>query len=160
VLERSRALLSEHTDPEPRYTAAIDHLSACRARGDLARTHLLYGEWLRRHKRRTDARVQLRAALDHFEEMGAAAFAARARRELGIIDHVPEHQGQTPWRAAGLTTQESAVADLALGGATNGEIAATLMISQHTVDYHLRKVYRKLGISSRRQLVAARVTHQ
>ena len=152
VLERSRALLAQDADPEPHYAAAIEHLSASRARGDLARTHLLYGEWLRRHKRRTESRTQLRAALDHFQEMGAASFAERARRELGIIGGDDRPQQEFPWRAAGLTPQESAVADLALGGATNGEIAATLMISRHTVDYHLRKVFMKLGISSRRQL--------
>jgi DNA-binding CsgD family transcriptional regulator len=155
VLARSRALLQEETDPEPHYAAAIAALSATRARADLARTHLLYGEWLRRHKRRTDARVQLRAALDHFDAMGALSFAERARRELVAIgDTVPEMR-ESPWHTAGLTAQESAVAEHAVTGATNAEIAATLMISQHTVDYHLRKVYRKLGISSRRQLASA-----
>jgi DNA-binding CsgD family transcriptional regulator len=158
VLERSRAVLAENSDPEPHYAAAIEHLSACRAQGDLARTHLLYGEWLRRRKRRTDSRTQLRAALEQFQQMGAASFADRAPRELGIIGGNGEHQEEFPWRPAGLTPQESAVADLAVDGATNGEIAAALMISRHTVDYHLRKVFRKLGISSRRELAGMRRT--
>ena len=113
----------------------------------------MYGEWLRRQKRRRDARVQLQAAVDHFQDMGATGFAARARRELAatggevILDDVDSR-----WGTATLTVQEAAVAELAADGATNSAIASTLVISPHTVDYHLRKIYRKLDIGTRREL--------
>lgn len=157
VLERSRGVLAEADgDPAGHYQAATEHLARTRARADLARTHLLWGEWLRRKKRRRDARIELGIALDHFQDMGAASFAARARRELAatgaprLSDSGESHDGKTV-----LTPQEQAVARLAAAGATNAEIALALVVSRHTIDYHLRKVYQKLGVSSRRQLAAA-----
>jgi len=156
VLERCRAITAEDTDPEPHYLAAVDHLSKTRARADLARTHLMHGEWLRRGRRRGQAATQLRTALKLFEEMGARSLAARARRELAAtgLDLTIDQSADSRWAVKGLTPQEAAIADLVAGGSTNSEIAAALIISQHTVDYHLRKIFRKLEISSRRQLAA------
>jgi DNA-binding CsgD family transcriptional regulator len=150
VAARSAALLVDDDGAEELYVAAITHLAASTVVADVGRAHLVYGEWLRRAKRRHDAREQLHYALSIFERCEAPAFAARARRELeatGVKSAV-----DTPRSAGDLTPQESAVARLAATGHTNPEIGAALFISVNTVDYHLRKVFRKLGITSRRQL--------
>ncbi|MEU4164440.1 AAA family ATPase [Actinoplanes sp. NPDC026670] len=151
LLDRSRALLSEPGEAEAYYLAAIDRFDNTVSYGDLARARLIYGEWLRRRRRRRDARDQLTTALEMFEEVRANAFALRAGQELAALgEHV-----QSPTPDAGqtiLTPQEAAVAILARTGETNAEIAAQLFLSANTVDYHLRKVFRKLGVSSRRQL--------
>ncbi|MFC7619371.1 AAA family ATPase [Microlunatus sp. GCM10028923] len=137
-------------DPEPHYQASIDALSGTAAVMDLARSHLVYGEWLRRIRRRREAGEQLRLALRHFRHSGTALFVARATTELaplsgsGGVDTTP--------RQFDLTTQEHTIAQLAAAARTNHEIAANLFISPNTVDYHLRKVFQKLGVSSRRQL--------
>jgi DNA-binding CsgD family transcriptional regulator len=147
VRARSQALLS---DREDLYQAAIDHLGRSSARVDLARAHLLYGEWLRRENRRADAREQLHSAHEMLGEMGAAGFAERARRELLAT-------GETVrTRVAGterdLTPQELQIAVHARDGLTNREIGAELFLSARTVEWHLHKVCAKLGITSRRQL--------
>jgi DNA-binding CsgD family transcriptional regulator len=154
LLARSRALLEDGPDAEALYQEAITHLRKARGSSHLARTHLLYGEWLRWAKRRRDAREQLRAAHGMFEDMGAGAFAERARLELSATGETARKRSVADGRD--LTPQEAQVAALAATGATNPEIAAKLFISPKTVDYHLGKAYRKLGVSSRREL--ARLT--
>jgi DNA-binding CsgD family transcriptional regulator len=147
---RCRALLSEGELADRLYREAIDHLARTSAAFDLVRGRLLYGEWLRRERRRTDARDQLRIAVDTFDEMGAEGFASRARRELAATgEHVRKRTVET---RDDLTTQERQVAQLARDGLSNADIGARLFLSRHTVAYHLRKVFTKLGITSRNQL--------
>ncbi|MEA2201138.1 MAG: hypothetical protein QOI89_1734 [Solirubrobacteraceae bacterium] len=147
---RSRALLSDGDTAEGLYRKAIEHLTHSEARLELARAHLLYGEWLRREGRRADAREQLRTADEMFVSIGAEGFAERTRRELLAIG---ENARKRSVEATGrLTLQEAQVARLARDGLSNPEIGARLFISASTVQYHLRKVFTKLDISSRRQL--------
>lgn len=150
---RCRALVADGAAAEQHHREAIDHLGRARLRPDLARAHLLYGEWLRRVGRRVDARGELRTAHELFVEMGMGAFGERARRELlatgekvrkRSIDVRPE-----------LTPQEEQIARLARDGLSNPEIGAQLFISARTVEWHLRKVFTKLGITSRRGLRSA-----
>jgi DNA-binding CsgD family transcriptional regulator len=145
-----RALASEGEDAEGHYRRSIDHLSGTRLRPEHARSRLLYGEWLRRERRRVDAREQLRAAFEAFEGMGAGAFANRARRELVATGE--RARRRTVETDDELTPQEAQIARLAAGELTNREIAAQLFISPSTVEYHLRKVFRKLDVRSRTQL--------
>jgi DNA-binding CsgD family transcriptional regulator len=147
---RSRALLTEGESAEPLYSQANERLERTRVRVELARAHLVYGEWLRRERRRLDAREQLRAAHGLFTEFGMEAFAERARVELKATgEHARRRTLET---RDDLTPQEAQISRLAAGGATNQEIAAQLFISPSTVDYHLRKAFRKLGVKSRHQL--------
>ena len=150
VEARSRAVLAEGDAAERLYREAIDRLEPTRLRVDLARARLLYGEWLRRDRRRHDAREQLRIAYDFFSAAGMEAFAERARIELRATgDHVRE---RTPDALDQLTPQEAQVSRLVAQGHTNREIAAQLFISPSTVEYHLGKVFRKLDVKSRTQL--------
>jgi DNA-binding CsgD family transcriptional regulator len=147
---RSRALLSEGATAEDRYREAIERLGRTRMRPAVARTHLLYGEWLRRENRHRDARVQLRTAHDLFTTMGIEAFADRARRELLATGDTVRRR--TVGTVSELTAQEAHIARLAVGGHTNAEIGAQLFLSTRTVEWHLGKVYTKLGVGSRREL--------
>ena len=147
---RSRALLNEDESADELYREAIERLGRTHAHAELARAHLVYGEWLRRIGRRVDAREHLRTAHSMFARMGAEAFAERARRELVATgETVRKRTVETRFE---LTAQEAQIAQLAAEGRTNPEIGAELFISARTVEWHLRKVYPKLGISSRRQL--------
>jgi len=148
---RSRAQLSEGDAAENLYAEAIERLGRTRVRLDFARARLLYGEWLRRAGRRVDAREQLRGAHQLLTAMGVEGFAERARRELAATGETV-HQQQDAETGEELTAQEMQIARLAGEGRTNPEIGAELFISPRTVEWHLRKVYPKLGISSRRQL--------
>jgi DNA-binding CsgD family transcriptional regulator len=150
LLARSRALLADGPDAEKHYQEAITRLGRARGTSHLARAHLLYGEWLRRSRRRRDAREHLQAAHAAFEAMGAGAFAERARLELTATGQTARKR--VPGHHAELTPQELQVAVLAGAGSTNPEIAAHLFISPKTVDYHLGKIFRKLGVASRREL--------
>ena len=154
LLARSRALMAADADAESYYLEAIQQLARTAVRTELARAHLLYGEWLRRRKRRRDAEVQLRTAYDMFTAMGAAAFAGRtaAERRAAGGTMTDEPRAHNPF---GLTPQEAQVARQAGAGATNAEIASRLFVTTSTVEYHLSKVFRKLGVTSRRQLGSA-----
>jgi DNA-binding CsgD family transcriptional regulator/tetratricopeptide (TPR) repeat protein len=153
IYARCRALLTDREDAEDSYREAIDRLNRTRFRPELARAHLLYGEWLRRERRRTDARAQLRIAHDMFAGCGMEGFAERARRELAATGETA--LTRTVEARDTLTPQEAQIAGLARGGLSNPEIAAQLFLSPATVAYHLRKVFTKLGISSRNQLAPA-----
>ena len=153
IYARCRALLTDRQDAEDSYREAIDRLNRTRFRPELARAHLLYGEWLRRERRRTDARAQLRIAHDMFAGCGMEGFAERARRELAATGETA--LTRTVEARDTLTPQEAQIAGLARGGLSNPEIAAQLFLSPATVAYHLRKVFTKLGISSRNQLAPA-----
>ena len=156
IAARSRALVNEGEVAEQCYTEAIERLGRTPLRTELARARLVYGEWLRRQSRRVDAREQLRAAYDMFTAMGAEGFAERARRELlATGEKVRKRQAET---RTDLTPQEDHIARLARDGRTNREIAAELFISAHTVEWHLSKVFTKLGITSRRGLRDALAT--
>jgi DNA-binding CsgD family transcriptional regulator len=148
---RSRALLCREPDEaDGLFLGAIERLERTAIRTQLARAHLVYGEWLRRAGRRTDARAHLVAAHDMLTSMGASAFAARAARELRATGQ--RARARTPDTADELTPQERQIAQLVATGATNKEVASELFLSPRTVDAHLRSIFRKLDITSRHQL--------
>ena len=147
---RSRALVSGARAAEEEYRAAIELLGSTRMATHLARAHLVYGEWLRREKRRIDARDQLRSAFDALASMGAEAFAERARRELQATGETVRKRSDDT--RVDLTPQEEEIAQLACEGRTNSEIGAQLFIGRRTVEWHLSKVFAKLDISSRLDL--------
>jgi DNA-binding CsgD family transcriptional regulator len=150
---RSRALLTDGRSADDLYLEAIDRLERCRIVVHLARAHLVYGEWLRREGRRLAAREQLRTAYEMLTSMGASAFAARAERELRATgEHARKRTVDTQIQ---LTGQEEQIAQLASTGSSNAEIATQLFISPRTVEYHLHKVFTKVGIRSRNQLATA-----
>ena len=151
VEARARALMSDGDAADSLFRQSIANLSGTRLRLELARTHLLYGEWLRRERRRIDARTQLRIAHEAFTGMGAEAFASRAERELLATGE--RARKRTIDKRDQLTPQETHIARLAADGRTNREIAAQFFISPSTVEYHLHKVFRKLGVRSRTELV-------
>jgi DNA-binding CsgD family transcriptional regulator len=153
IQARSRALLSGDEQAERLYLEAIERLGRTRIRAELARAHLLYGEWLRRQGRRRDAREQLRTAYQMLDVMGIAGFAERARQELAATGETARKR--TVETVNELTAQEAQIARLARNGRSNPEISTQLFISPRTVEWHLRKVFTKLGISSRKELRVA-----
>lgn len=147
---RTLALVTDGPAAEEHYLQAIDHLRGCRMAIYLARTHLVYGEWLRRERRRQDAREQLRRAHEMLSEMGVDAYAERAARELRATGEHPRKRTAQP--SDDLTAHELHIARLVATGATNREVGAQLFLSPRTIEAHLRSIFRKLGVSSRRQL--------
>jgi len=150
IVARCRALVTEGADAEPSYRDAIERLGRTGVPMELARAHLLYGEWLRRVGRRVDARRELRAAYEIFDALSVVWFAERAERELLATGEIVRKRSVDTLRK--LTPQEAEIAQLAGTGYTNPEIGHKLFISARTVDWHLRKVFTKLDITSRRQL--------
>lgn len=157
LLARGRALVADDCDAESLHLESIDRLARVRGAVHGARSRLVYGEWLRRRRRQADAREQLQAAHEVLAAMGARHFAERARRELAAAGD--RARGRRLGTGTRLTPQEERIAQLAAIGATNTEIAGKLFLSASTVDYHLRKVYRKLDVTSRRQLPHVLDTH-
>ena len=153
VEARARALVADPGDADDLYRQAIERLGRTRFRTELARARLLYGEWLRREGRRVDARAQLRAAYEQFMSIGMAAFAERARVELAATGE--KVRKRTVETSCDLTVQERQIAELARDGLSNPEIGARLFLSRRTVQYHLGKVFGKLGIRSRDELASA-----
>jgi DNA-binding CsgD family transcriptional regulator len=154
IRARSQALLVAGESAERLYRTAIGHLEGTRLRVDLARAHLLYGEWLRRERRQSDSREQLKMALSMFTHFGMSGFAERAERELRAAGGTTRNRA-APAAHTQLTAQEIQIARMAADGLSNPEIATRLYISARTVQYHLGKVFTKLGITSRRQLDGA-----
>ena len=150
---RCRALLSDGAAADELYREAIERLRRTRLRPELARAHLLYGEWLRRENRRVDAREQLRTAHEMLVAIGMEAFAERARLELQATGE--KVRKRTVETRDDLTAQERQIARLAHDGLSNPEIGARLFLSPRTVEWHLRNVFTKLGIRSRRELASA-----
>ena len=153
IQARCRALLGEGEAAERGYLEAMERLDRTRVRAELARTYLLYGEWLRREGRRADAREQLRAAHQMLATMRIEGFAERARLELLATGETIRRRAVET--AVELTPQEARIARLAVDGHTNPEISTQLFLSPRTVEWHLRKVFTKLGISSRKELSVA-----
>ena len=150
IVARSRALVSENEAADALYLEAITRLGRTPLRPELARAHLVYGEWLRRENRRMDAREQLRTAHEMFISFGADAFAERTRRELlATGEKVRKRSDETRGQ---LTAQEEQIARLAADAQTNQEIGAQLFLSPRTIEWHLHKVFTKLGVASRMQL--------
>jgi DNA-binding CsgD family transcriptional regulator len=145
-----RAVVADDAEADVLFKESVERLGRTRIGVQLARTHLRYGEWLRRQKQRTSAREHLNTAYEMFTRMGAAGFAERARRELTATGEKVRKQPMASGDV--LTAQEAQIAQLARDGLTNQEIGAQLFISTHTVEWHLRKVFVKLGVRSRRQL--------
>jgi DNA-binding CsgD family transcriptional regulator len=150
LAQRAQALLASDADAARHHEAAIAHLCDADTPADLGRAHLLYGEWLRRRKRRREAREHLHKAIDIFETIKAPMFADRALSELAATGEQISQREVVA--GVPMTPREATVAKMAAAGATNADIAATLFVTANTVDYHLRKVFQKFGISSRRQL--------
>ena len=150
IKARCRALVSDKNDAEAFYREAVERLGRTDVDLELARAHLLYGEWLRRAGRRIDARLELRLAHGIFSEIGVDGFAERANRELEATGEVVRRRSVETLRD--LTPHEAKIGGLAGAGYTNAEIAERLFINRRTVEWHLRKVFVKLGIRSRRQL--------
>ncbi|MCX5087911.1 AAA family ATPase [Streptomyces sp. NBC_00365] len=156
-LARAQALtIADPSSAEALYLQAIEHHEDARGPSRRARSHQLYGEWLRRERRAKEARHELRIAYELFDAMGAGGYAARTAQELAAAGDPVETGASASGSGDDLTPQEARVARLAAGGATNSEIAAQLFLSVHTVDYHLRKVFRKLDVHSRRELSGRR----
>jgi DNA-binding CsgD family transcriptional regulator len=149
---RTRALLLDGPDADVLYHEAVERLSRTQLRPELARAHLLYGEWLRRRGQRVDARARLRTAYEMFESIGMEAFAERARRELLATGETVRKPTVAAPSGAELTTQERQIAQLARDGLSNPEIGGRLFLSPRTVEWHLRKIFAKLSIDSRKQL--------
>ena len=147
---RSRALISTGSEAESDYQEAIERLGRSRMKPHLARAHLVFGEWLRREGRRQDAREQLRKAYEMLSDMGVEAFAERAARELRATGENPRKRTAEPTDA--LTAQELHIARLVATGATNREVGAQLFLSPRTIEAHLRNIFPKLNITSRRQI--------
>ncbi|MEU2289180.1 LuxR C-terminal-related transcriptional regulator, partial [Streptomyces sp. NPDC013178] len=153
VEARCRALLAEGGEAEGYYREAVERLGCTGVRGELARARLLYGEWLRRERRQWEAREQLRAAHEEFSAMGMEAFARRAERELQATGERTRSRGAEA--SNDLTSQEAQIVRLVREGLTNAEIGARIFISPRTVEWHLRNIFPKLGVTSRRQLQRA-----
>jgi DNA-binding CsgD family transcriptional regulator/predicted negative regulator of RcsB-dependent stress response len=156
LVARSRALTSDGPTAEKSYREAIEQLESTRATAYLARSHLVFGEWLRREGRRQAAREELRTAHEMLSNMGADAFAARAAVELRATGERPRKRSAP--LTDELTAQEIHVARLVATGATNREVGEQLFLSPRTIEAHLRNIYPKLGITSRRQLREAHIT--